>query len=229
LARDRPAYDLTTPRPGPGSSRLADRVVRVLLMVAMICLTSWGSGAFAASATATVGVTIKVESSASIDFPEGLDFLIEVPANKSPRGATIKPVRIPFTVTGSSLVQVQAAAEAYLQIADGFVAGRALGPDGGMQQLGYNIIVQFPVPSQNYSGLPGRGGFGTLPPKPNLASLPGNAPAPTPALTADAASKPQIYGTLHIVAEHNWTASGAYANPGKYRGRITVTLTTDNQ
>lgn len=216
--------------PGLGRQFTCERR-RVLAVMVGVFLSAAGSVSTAHSgrtASASVGVQIKIESSASIEFPEGLDFLIDVPANKSPRGATIKPVRIPFTVTGSSLVQVQATPEAYLRLFDGFFAGRALGPGNGSQTLGYDIVVQFPVPSKNHSGLPGRGGFGTLPSKPNLASLPGIDLSSTPALTGDAAKKQQLYGTIHIVAEHNWTTSGAYANPGKYRGRITVTLTSGN-
>lgn len=153
--------------------------------------------------SATVTVTISVAPIANIDFPNGTDFIITVPRNASPRGATIQPVRIPFTVRGNAIAAVSARPDVFLQAADGTFYGRALGPDGGLEALGYDIVVQFPVPSQNYAGLPTRGGFGGGRTRENYASLPGFDEVPTETLAADMVQqKHTAYGTIHLVARH---------------------------
>jgi hypothetical protein len=180
--------------------------------------------------SATVTVTISVAPIANIDFPNGTDFIITVPRNASPNGATIQPVRIPFTVRGNPIASVSARPDVFLQTNVGAFYGLALGPDGGSEPLGYDIVVQFPVPSQNHAGLPTRGGFGNGATRDNYANLPSVSEDPTPPLAVDMVQqKHTAYGTIHLVARHGWTPDGRSAKAGKYSGSINVTVTTDER
>lgn len=176
-----------------------------------------------------VSISISIHPLSSVDFPAGQNFLIRVPRNASPRGATIQPVRIPFTVTTNAVAYVSARAVNFVQVmdeADTRFLGEALGPNGDSDELGYDIVIQFPVPSANYSGLPGRGGFSRdLAGREGVATLPGTGVVETPALFADSADTgQQIHGVLHIVSRQHWTPNGELAAPGDYRGSVEITV-----
>jgi hypothetical protein len=190
---------------------------------AIIPLVSFSAAQTEVSGSFSIQVT--VPAVADIAFPEGSAFYIEVPEPASPEGATIRPVRIPFTVRGNAQAAVSALPGAFLQIAEGHWLGAALGPDGGTGRLGYDVVVQFPVPSPDDAGLPGHGGFGTWPDRDNLASLPGTDGAGTPPLAADMSAQDfEAYGTIHIVARRFWTHDGSDAAAGNYAGAVEVTV-----
>lgn len=176
-----------------------------------------------------VSISISVHPLASVDFPAGHHFFIEIPRNASPRGATIQPVRIPFTVTTNAVAEVSLRPSDFVPVVDEEgtrFLGLATGPNGASHALGYDIVVQFPVPSANYAGLPGRGGFGRdISDREGVATLPGNPGEGTAALAADSATHGQrIYGVLHVVSRQHWTPSGDLAPHGDYSGSVEITV-----
>lgn len=176
-----------------------------------------------------VSISVSIHPLSSVDLPAGQNFLIRVPRNASPRGATIQPVRIPFTVTTNAVAYVSARAANFVEVmdeADTRFLGEALGPNGASDELGYDIVMQFPVPSANYSGLPGRGGFSRgFAEREGVATLPGTEVVETPALFAEPSdTDQQIHGVLHIVSRQHWTPNGELASPGDYRGSVEITV-----
>ncbi len=100
---------------------------------------------------------------------------------------------------------------------------RRHGPRRAPDELGYNVIVKFPVPSWHYS-LPSHTGFPFR--YSNLVSLTGEDGEGTPTLSADVSDP--VHGTLGLIfvtSEQHWTANGQDAEPGKYRGTLEVTVT----
>lgn len=177
--------------------------------------------------SATVTVRITVAPIAEIDFPEENGaFTITVPENASPQGATIQPVRIPFTVKGNATASVSAAPGAFLFVDDeARHLGEAQGSDGA---LGYDVVVAFPVASANHAGLPGRGGFGSFPNRDGIERLPGEDGVGTVELTADMPAEDyEAHGVMHVVARRDWTLDGEAAAPGDYDGGVQVTVTAD--
>lgn len=100
----------------------------------------------------------------------------------------------------------------------------------GPTNLGYNVIVRFPVTSLSQVAIPSWSGYGTGIFRPGYyASLPGLNNAGTPILTANVANKPHgVFGLIYIISKRNWTTDGRDAQPGKYRGALIVTVTADD-
>lgn len=206
---------------------IATRVVA--LLIAGWCLCDVRPAVAEPRKSVSVPVRIEVDAMADISFPQGKNFLIRVPRSASPNGATITPVRIGFTVRGNALASVSVAPDAFMRVADGSLLGEAHKQARGSDGLGYNVVIQFPVPSPSYSGLPGRGGFGSWPRRPDIAHLTGREEG-TPALSVDMSDRGGIaYGTIHIVARHDWTPSGRNATPGDYTGSVEVTLVANDK
>ncbi len=154
--------------------------------------------------------------------------------------AGLPPVRIPFAVTGNAISSVSVKPSDFLRIVSGRYLGQTVGRQGGM--LGYDVVVQFPVPEANYQWLPGWSnwenwddwrdwhGFGDLPPWSTFAVLPGLDGVGTTALTADMADfREHAFGVVYIVARRIWTTDGRPVAPGDYAGRVEVTVTADNR
>lgn len=203
-------------------------------MVAVAVTLAWlvNGHPLSAQPSDSVSISISTRIEPIVDLQPGgpLNVAITVPDNASARGATIQPVRLAFTVTGNALATVTVRPDSFIDIDGGGYLGEARGPNGEAGSLGYDIVVQFPAPSGEYQGLPGRGGFGTTPGRENHASLPGGNGEGTPALTADMAEHgQQVSGVIHIVSRHHWTRDGEVAAPGVYTGAIDVTVSADTQ
>jgi hypothetical protein len=99
---------------------------------------------------------------------------------------------------------------------------------GDGDTIGYNIIVQFPLPSWDGASVGGWDGFGHG--RNGFASLPGSDGAGTPPLSANLSqSSNGRLGMIYIVAKDYWTEDGERAAPGRYRGAVQVTVTADQQ
>jgi hypothetical protein len=99
---------------------------------------------------------------------------------------------------------------------------------GDGDTVGYNIIVQFPLPSWDGASVDGWDGFGHG--RNGFASLPGSDGAGTPPLSANLSqSSNGRLGMIYIVAKDYWTEDGERAAPGRYRGAVQVTVTADQQ
>jgi hypothetical protein len=175
------------------------------------------SGVTQAQSSNSVSVTIGVSIPplANITFPEGQDFVL-TSVHPHPAGQILDPVRIPFTVRGNASASVSVAPVGYFELASGQCVGRAAGVDG--EGLGYNIVVQFPVPSPDHDDLPGTH-FGATAESDGFASLPeggcgATAPA-TPPVAADmTAEESEAFGTIHVVSRRQWRDGPGLAPPG---------------
>ena len=231
-------------------------MLRWLAVMALLCsnaLAGEPGGGVSASATVSVGIT--VASFARIEMPEGSQLLFTVPEScpQPPAGppgkqrgfenaACHKPwllgpelhsVRLPFTVSGNTKVQVSIVPDHFLRIKTNRYLGRALSAKG--QQIGYHAVVQFPVPAPDYrwsrdwldtpAWWNGRGwaGFGDLPHWSGIAHMPGKVASGTPPLPADLAARDNMaFGVIYAVSRRDWTADGRDAEPGTYAGTVTI-------
>jgi hypothetical protein len=147
----------------------------------------------------------------------------------------IKPVRIPFSVTGNTDVTMSMAPSQFLKIKTSRWMGKATRIGGAT--IGYHGIVHFPVPAASYGWLlewlewddfrlwinwPG---FGRLPAWSLLAHLPGLNNTGTPPLIGHLPLLGnKAWGVIYIVAKRDWTASGQNATPGDYLGNVVITI-----
>jgi hypothetical protein len=151
----------------------------------------------------------------------------------------IRPVRIPFTVTGNALASVSVKPHQFLKIKSGKYLGKATGPGG--RTLGYDTIVHFPAPKWNYYWLSGWdfyddwhgwrrwAGFGSLPNWSRWAKLPGTNNTGTPSLTTNMVQRGgKAHGVVYIVSRRDFTTDGKKAKPGDYAGTIVLTVVADN-
>ena len=157
----------------------------------------------------------------------------------------IKPVRIPFKVTGNAIASVQVKPHQTLRIKTGRYLGKAT---YGTNYLGYDTIVHFPAPKSDYYWQSGWefyddwldwrrwSGFGSMPSWSKWAKLPaitnganiGNTLV-TPPLTANMVQRGgKAYGVVYIVSRRDFTTDGKKARPGNYTGTIVLTVTADN-
>lgn len=225
------------------SGAVAQRDASVLprLLAAMLLALAVATPARAAN-KATVRLQIVVAPAARIEFPGGRNFILRVhddghrDEHVTNGPAEIAPVVIPFTVHGNATAAVSAEPESFMQVHDGPWLGRAdfAGPGAGNgreNELGYNVIVEFPASQQNHIDPTELGGF---PPtlSTGLAGIPGLQGSPTPPLSAQAANWPNgVPGRIYIVSDRYWTGDGRIARPGYYGGSIQVSVTaaeTDN-
>ncbi|HWA19455.1 MAG TPA: hypothetical protein VG757_10710 [Devosia sp.] len=152
----------------------------------------------------------------------------------------IRPVRIPFTVTGNAQATVTVTPSSFLKLVTNRYLGKALAQNG--DPLGYQSVVHFPVPSAGYAWLRGWesyedwndwrgwGGFGSLPAWSRWAKLPGINGAGTPPLSADMVLRGmKAWGVIYIVARRDWTSNGKPAHPGDYAGAVDLTITAENR
>lgn len=203
-----------------------------------------------ASHQAQVTVSIRVDPIAEISFPQGTGFAIRVPPPACPPSFSfhhracsewwqhwwppIAPVRIPFVVKGNALATVSALPGSYVRIRSGRYLGAAVNSG---EQLGYHVIVQFPLPTKSYHWVLGWtewsdwgrwhnwAGFGGLPNWSHIAQLPGLDGVGTPPITTNVVDRGgTAYGIIYIVAAHHWTVDGHSATPGTYHGSIEVTV-----
>jgi len=220
------------------------RKMMVLLLAAAAAAAVPTGAALARSSSASVGITIRVLPNADIDFPKGFDFILDVPGRAGPGGRFIKPVAIPFKVTGSAVASVSIKPDTFIQISDGKYLGAAvgLGGDGHKNRrgrghtvgkgkghatgsddvLGYDMIVQFPLRSWLSAFHPS----GNEPASfwSSFGKLPGGEGAGTPPLSADIGPKP-VYGMVYVFARKNWTADGGDVSPGDYAGTVEALFT----
>jgi hypothetical protein len=123
-----------------------------LLVVGSLALPAWPPAVAQAAESASVSVAIWISPFASIDFPDGFDFVIDVPDKKEGNGhhnkqgkghddhgngygyghdkdgywPAIKPVLIPFKVHGNALATVSIAPDDFIKIKGGTYLGEAL-------------------------------------------------------------------------------------------------------
>lgn len=207
-----------------GSLARASRSTAALLISALAMGMAVG-GTARAQEPVTVNIGIVVGPIADISFPEGNAFQINVPEEASAHGAPIEPVRIPFTVYGNASATVFARPDMFVKVAEGSYRGQATLAQGSGEELGYDVVVQFPVPTQNYSGLPHQRSHGGRHRPQGVASLPYTRGAATPSVTTNVGSRNSVaHGTIHIVARHDWTRDGRNAAPGDYTGAVEVTV-----
>lgn len=229
--------------------------MRVFLASLIATALLWVGGALAApgGTTAYVHVSITVEPIAQVTFPEGTNFTIEVPRIWCPPGQVrndkcfqwwshhtlpqVESVRIPFVVHGNARATVSAKPVSFMHVWMGAYLGEAAGPH--LQVLGYNVVVQFPVPASyrwhdNWTDwlhwrIPANwSGFGYLLPGSQMTELTGANGVGTPPLTSDIpAQKNVAFGVIYIVAEPIWTRYGTFAEPGAYRSVIELSVTPE--
>lgn len=151
----------------------------------------------------------------------------------------IRPVRIPFKVTGNAVATVTVKPSSYLHVYRGNWVGRSVGRNGAT--LGYQTVIHFPAPNDHYAWLGGWddyddwdnwrgwGGFGALPRWSHWTLLPGINNAGTPPLAANMIERGgQAWGVIYIVARPGWTTDGRDAPPGDYAGAVVLTITANN-
>lgn len=151
----------------------------------------------------------------------------------------IKPVRIPFTVTGNAIAEVSVRPHQFIKIKSGKYLGKATGPSN--RTIGYDTIVHFPAPKSNYFWLSGWdfyddwhdwrrwAGFGSLPSWSKWAKLPGTNNTGTPFLGANMVQRGgTAQGVVYIVSRRDFTTDGKKAKPGDYAGTIVLTVVADN-
>lgn len=206
---------------------------KTYMVAAVIAAASLYAGhPMPAQSSDSVSISISARITPIVDLQHGGPFnvVITVPDKASARGATIQPVRVPFTVTGNALASVTVKPDGFIKVDDDKFLGEARGPNGGAASLGYDILVQFPAPSGEYEGLPGRGGFGEKPKGDNYSSLPGGDGEGTPELTVNMVEHGQeVSGVIHIVSRQHWTAGGGEAMAGVYTGALQVIVMADTQ
>ena len=184
----------------------------------------------AASDSVSLSTSIRIQPAAVISLPDEVDFSLIVPPEPVPNAEAIQPLRIPFSVRGNALATVSATPTTFLRIDDGKVLGRAVGPQGGDDSLGYDIVVQFPATAATAAGSTGGGGFDVSSDRGGYARLPGNEDEGTPDLTVDAAAYgSEVPGVILVVARQHWTEDGRDAAPGVYTGSFTVTAVPDKK
>jgi hypothetical protein len=227
-------------------------VISKIALVALLAviLNPAGGAVAQPSRRASTTVSIRIDPIAEISFPQGTGFAIFVPPsaclpsfNSRKHGCLlwsqywwppIAPVRIPFVVKGNALATVSARPDTFVRISSGRYLGRAVHSG---EQLGYHVIVQFPLPSNSYHwlldwtewsdwGLWNHwGGYGSLPAWSKIAQLPGLNGVGTPPLTSSIVDRGgTAYGVIYIVTAHGWTIDGRRAGPGIYHGSIQVTV-----
>lgn len=246
--------------------------LRVVLSTALIC---HACALAQANETAKVTVSVKIEPVAYIEFPDGFDFVIEVPDKKTGGGhdkgngkghdshgkgngyghegddwAAIEPVFIPFRIRGNAMASVSVSPSEFMRIRGGYYLGKAMrlsgdrhknqrgkGHDkqlggghyaeGHDDEIGYNIIVQFPIASWHYAGLNGWDGTGATV-WPGFTSLPGVNGSGTPPLSADVSLGGHgAAGMIYVISKREWTENGDDAAPGSYGGSVEVTIVAD--
>jgi hypothetical protein len=94
----------------------------MLLQGAVALLFGATAGSAQSTDTATVGVSIEVESIAEIKFPDGFDFFIYVPEKK---GHPVLPAVLPFKIRGNALATVTAIPDDFLRVKNGPWLGEA--------------------------------------------------------------------------------------------------------
>ena len=112
-----------------------------LALGGMLAAMSWLPAAAHAQArsSASVSVTIRISPFASIEFPDGFDFVITVPEDKKGKGhekdkgkghhehgAVIQPVLIPFKVVGNAIATIAVKPDAFLRVHRGPWLGEAV-------------------------------------------------------------------------------------------------------
>lgn len=162
----------------------------------------------------------------------------------------IAPVVIPFKVVGNTVATISAKPEEFLRIKSGAYLGKAVRVGGygyghwhshGHQHghhhggsssygdtLGYQVIVQFPIPSWGHAS-PGSWEVYLASFLSGFAKLPGLNNKGTPTLSANLSLRPRgTFGVVYIVSKVNWTTDGKEADEGKYGGSVQLTLTPSN-
>lgn len=201
-----------------------------LVILAALSTTAVGERQLHAQpAPVSINIGIAVGPIADISFPEGQSFRLHVPEQESADGAHIESVRIPFTVLGNSKASIFASPDDFVRIAEGTYRGQARGTNGAKgEDLGYDVVVQFPVPTRHYAGLPQQVSYSPSSSRFGIANLPRTHRGATPAMTADVAAHRSVaHGTIHIVARQDWTTSGRNATPGEYAGSIQVMIVAE--
>jgi hypothetical protein len=177
-------------------------------LIALVALLACSLGLIhpmSASATqAVIQVTIEVEPYAEINFPEATEttnplLSLSIP----PPTSTIPSMGTPFTVKGNASASVVATPDAWLFVGgENQYFGKAV---MGAEELGYNLIVEFPT-LLGWNALTGNDGEGTAPFPVNVSSGP-------------------VQGMVHLLANHTWTADGTWPLPGTYTAVVTVVVT----
>ena len=158
-----------------------------------------------------VSIGIRVTPIAMIEFPQGNELWLRVPPDQS----TIPSAGVRFLITGNAMATVTAEPDDFAWIQHYIIGGFDEGPRylgkairaGHLDEIGYNLQVEFPV------GVYGGG-------------LPPDNPGSTPPLSLDMTSRPGgvAPGYVHMTASHHWTPDGGFPLPGVYSGTVTVTV-----
>lgn len=234
-----------------------ERAICLAALLLVAALPAFGR----ATGVGSVRVGISIAPVAQAVFPQGTEFTIAVPRpacrtehvaedrsggnsderiHCAPQRSRIPPVRIPFAVKGNASAIVSVRPSAFLSIGGGVYLGKVVGRKEG--NLGYQIIVRFPVPAgsadwQPHFSAPGSwnvigswGGFRHLPFPGQIAELPGLDGVGTTPLVADLTKwHGSARGVIYIVAGEKWRERGGEAAPGLYHGSIEVTVTAAQQ
>lgn len=153
--------------------------------------------------------------------------------------ASIDPAQIRFKVRGNTRTAVSVKPSDFMHIRQGVYLGRATKRSGthaakwrryhnhdpaSERQLGYNLIVQYPLRSWASARLPSWADFGTSVPV-GWASLSGHRGVGTTPLTTLDQRQYGGLGVISVVAERDWTAGGRNVETGSYIGIVEVTVT----
>jgi hypothetical protein len=127
------------------------------ILAGLLVFSAWPPAHAQGAKSASVSVAIRISPFASIDFPDGFDFIIEVPDENKGKGhdngkgkghdshgngngyghdkdgywPIIRPVLIPFKVHGNALASVSVAPDEFMRIDGGLYLGLALKDGGG--------------------------------------------------------------------------------------------------
>lgn len=187
--------------------RFAVCTIAAAFLVALPVSAQQGS-----SSQSVTTLNIAVVPFAALEFsdPNPLLFL-EVP----PPGSTVPSEGVNFVVIGNSSATLSAEPDSFMQVSSTQFFGIPFDPFLGRavqagQEIGYDIELRFPIFPQSARGLPLSVAGPAVSPRVNIVNYGG-----------------QVSGTLHLIANPNWTASGGLALPGLYEGEIILTLAAD--
>jgi hypothetical protein len=158
------------------------------------------------NASVDVPVQITVLPYAALQFTTSPLLSLTVP----PAGSTIPANEVRFNVAGNAYASLQAEPDAFMQVPDEGIMGRAVHSGSA---IGYKVELRFPR-------------LGVLGSPIGYAALPGFEKGPKTPLKVDLRATGGVRaGEIHMEASPSWTEHGGLALPGVHVGEIVLTLT----